>query len=376
MQVAAVKVASYRQEEVECKVNQVLAHIGGMHVFVNSGEKILIKANMLEGVPAERAVTTHPEVVRAVIREVRKAGGIPFVGDSPGTSGTLRTAEKCGIAAVCREEIVEVLDFEGSMDVPYPAGATVKKFSLTSALRKTDKVISLAKLKTHTFMGMTGATKNMFGCVVGMNKAQYHLRMQARKEFAGMLIDLAALVKPVLSIVDGVVGMEGNGPRNGKPRQGGVFLAGPDPLAVDVVMATMMGFDPARLPVTALALERGLVASFPSIEVLGDARDIRLGFKPPRSMENLEDRVPAWIARWARNHLTARPYILDACVGCGRCAAHCPPRAMSLAQNRVWIDAEKCIRCYCCQELCPHDAVDVRETLILKAIRAVVGAER
>lgn len=373
MKVAAVRASSYQQAEVAEKIHQALAHIGGMSAFVNSGEKILIKANMLEGVPAERAVTTHPEIVRAVIREVRQAGGIPFVGDSPGTSGTLRTAEKCGIAAVCREENTEILDFEGTMDVPFPMGATVKKFSLTPALRKVDKVVSLAKFKTHTFMGMTGATKNMFGCIVGMNKAQYHLRMQARKEFAGMLIDLAVVVNPVLSIVDGVVGMEGNGPRNGKPRQSGIVLAGAEPLAVDVVMATMMGFDPARMPVTALAMEKGLVPDFSSIQVLGDARDIRLGFQPPRSMENLEDRVPAWIARWARNHLTARPYILETCVGCGRCAAHCPPRAMSLAQSRVWIDAETCIRCYCCQELCPHDAVDVRETFLLKSIRMLLG---
>jgi uncharacterized protein (DUF362 family) len=141
--------------------------------------------------------------------------------------------------------------------IPFPGGLTIKKFTLARPLTEVDKVISLAKMKPHTFMGTTGATKNMFGFIVGVQKAQFHLWMQARREFAGMLIDLANLVKPVLSIVDGVVGMEGNGPRNGSPVKAGVILAGINSFAVDVVMTEIVGFDPERLPLTALALERG-----------------------------------------------------------------------------------------------------------------------
>jgi ferredoxin len=253
--------------------------------------------------------------------------------------------------------------------MPYPAGLTVKKFALARPLADADKVISLAKMKTHTFMGVTGAAKNMFGFIVGMQKAQFHLRMQARQEFAAMLIDLACLVQPVLSIVDGVVGMEGDGPRNGKPVDAGVLLAGENCFAVDVVMAAIMGFAPERLPLAALALERGLTPPLAGIDLVGDASALRHAFVAPRSMKALSDRLPKWAAEVGRSQLTARPEIADTCIGCGRCAAHCPPQAMTVAGGKVRIDYDKCIRCYCCQELCPENAVRLREGRLLKAAR-------
>ncbi|MDT8903496.1 DUF362 domain-containing protein [Anaeroselena agilis] len=369
MKVAAVSVASYDRAAVESGLAEALGLLGGVARFIAPGDKVLVKPNMLEGLPPEKAVTTHPEILRAVLRAVKAGGATPVVGDSPGTTGTLKAAEKCGLLAVCREEDVPLVPFEATVDLPYPAGGIVKKFTLARPLAEADKVISLAKMKTHTFMGITGAAKNMFGFVVGMQKAQFHLRMQARKEFAAMLIDLANLVQPVLSIVDGVVGMEGNGPRNGKPVHAGVLLAGADCFAVDVVMAEIMGFDPARLPLTALACERGLTPPLAGIDLAGSAKDIRLNFVAPRTMLSLTDRIPGWAAAFGRSHLTARPEIGAACVGCGRCAAHCPPEAMTVTDGKVRIDYGKCIRCYCCQELCPADAVHLEEGRMLKLAR-------
>jgi uncharacterized protein (DUF362 family) len=366
VKVAAVKVDSYTFEEVERGLNEALDLIGGLASFVNPGDKVLLKPNMLEGLPPEKAVTTNPEILRFMIREVKRIGAHPVVGDSPGTTGTVKAAEKCGILAVCREEGVELLPFDTTIEIPYPEGLTVKKFTLAQRLTEVDKVISLAKMKTHTFMGTTGATKNMFGFIVGMQKGQFHLRMQARKEFAGMLVDLANLVKPVLSIVDGVVGMEGNGPRNGKPVKAGVILAGANCFAVDIVMAEMMGFNPARLPLTTLALEQGLAPAFSGIDLVGSASDLRLKFAEPRSMMALNDRIPKWAAELGRNQLTARPEINDACIACGCCAAHCPPKAMTIINGKVHINYDKCIRCYCCQELCPENAVHLEEGRLLK----------
>lgn len=364
--VAAVQVSNYQYEVVEKGLQEALFLLGGIAKFIHSGQKVLLKPNMLEGLPPEKAVTTHPEILRAVIREVKKVGAVPFVGDSPGSTGTLKAAERCGLLAVCREEGVELVPFDTTIEMPYPSGLTIKKFTLARQLTEVDEVISLAKMKTHTFMGVTGATKNLFGLVVGMQKAQFHLRMQARREFAGMLIDLAKLVNPVLSIVDGVVGMEGNGPRNGRPVKAGILLAAENCFAVDAVMGKMMGFSPQDLPLTALALAQGLTPPLAGIDLVGSAKDIRLKFVEPRSMMSLEDRVPKWVANLGRNQLTAHPEITANCIGCGRCADHCPPKAMTVVDGKVQIDYDKCIRCYCCQELCPEDAVHLREGRLLK----------
>lgn len=364
--VAAVSAVDYSPELIDQKIDQGLELLGGLGQFVQPGDRVLLKPNMLEGLPSECAVTTHPEVVRSMIRQVRQSGATPVVGDSPGVSGTLKTAEKCGILAVCQQEKAELVPFEHSVEYHCPEGRMLKKFYLTDVLGRVDKVISLAKMKTHSFMGMTGATKNLFGCIVGVQKAQFHLRTQQRRDFAGMLVDLALLVKPVLSIVDGVTGMEGNGPRNGRPIHSGVILAGANPFAVDIVMAEMMGFRLEELPVASLSLELGLTPAFDAIELVGEARQVRHQFISPRSMRSLEDRVPAWFAKGARSQLTARPLVQPNCIGCGRCVEHCPPQSMHLAAGVAQIDDARCIRCYCCQELCPANAIRLQSGWLLK----------
>jgi len=370
--VIAAKVESYAASEVERGIQEVLAELGGLDRFVSAGDTVLLKPNMLEGMPPEKGVTTHPEVLRAMIRAVKAVGATPVVGDSPGATSTVKAAEKCGIATVCQEEGADLVPFEGAVEIAHPAGLSLRKFSLAQPLTQVDKVISLAKMKTHTFMGLTGATKNLFGLIVGLQKAQFHLRMQARRDFAGMLIDLANLVQPVLSIVDGVEGMEGNGPRNGRLFHGGLLLAGTNCFAVDVVMAEVMGFQPQELPVTALALAQGLTPPLAEVAVCGSAATVRLQCAPPDSMKSLEDRLPKWAVAFGRRHLTARPLITDDCIGCGRCAAHCPPKAMELQQGKVHIDYSRCIRCYCCQELCPANAVMVYEGATLRLLKRLL----
>lgn len=369
MKIVAAKADSYHADVVANGIKEVLEKLGGLEAYINPGERILLKPNLVEGMPPAKAVNTHPEVMRALIREVRRVGGIPLVGDSPGVSSTHKAAEKCGLLQVCQEEAADLIDFGESMEISCPEGLILKKLHIAKAYTQADKVISVAKLKTHTFMGITGATKNLFGFIVGMQKAQFHLRMQKRQEFASMLVDIATTIKPILSIVDGIVGMEGNGPRNGTPVQAGVLLAGENCFAVDVAMASIMGFNPEDIPLTALALKQGLTPPLAELGLTGTARDLRLAFVAPRSMKSLEDRVPKWMAELGRAQLTARPEIAVNCIGCGRCAAHCPPKAMTVSGGRVEIDYDKCIRCYCCQELCPEDAVNLREGHLLKLIR-------
>lgn len=373
--VAVVKGENYNTDVVERALNEALSLLGGIDKFVNPGDKVLIKPNMLEAVPKELSVTTHPEVVRAVIREVKKAGGLPLVGDSPAMGNTVKTAQQTGILQVCRDEGVPLAPFQEAVEFPLETGRTVKKFTLAKELADADKVISLAKMKTHSFTGVTGGIKNLFGFVVGTQKAQFHLRMQRRSDFAAMLLDLAAVVKPVLYIVDGITAMEGAGPRNGTPIHAGVIIVGENGFAVDMVMTDMMGFDPESLPVAVKALKAGLVPPFSSIEVCGSARSLKMRFKAPRNLEALEDRIPKWAADFGQRQLTAKPVIQDRCTGCGRCADHCPPKAMTMGERKMAIDDAACIRCYCCQEVCPHDAVSLEEGLLLKTVKRLSGKQ-
>lgn len=371
--VVVVKADSYDQQVVELAMKELFDELGGISKFIKPNTKVLIKPNMLEGLKKELSVTTHPEVVRAVIREVKKAGGLPSVGDSPAMGNTVKTAQQTGILQVCLDEGVPLVPFQEAAEFPFEAGRTVKKFTLAKELADTDKVISLAKMKTHSFTGVTGGIKNLFGFVVGTEKAQFHLRMQRRSDFAAMLLDLAAVVKPVLYIVDGITAMEGAGPRNGTPLHAGVIIAGENGFAVDMVMTDMMGFDPESLPVAAKALKAGLVPPFSSLVVCGSARSLKMRFKAPRNLEALEDRIPKWAADFGQRQLTAKPVIQDVCTGCGRCADHCPPKAMTMVGRKMTINNGACIRCYCCQEVCPHDAVSLEEGLLLKTVKRLTG---
>jgi len=369
--VAVVKADSYDTQIVEQAMNELLAELGGMSQFVQPGDRVLVKPNMLEGLLPEKAATTHPEVVRAVIRAVQNAGATPLVGDSPGLGSTLKVAEKCGILAVCREEGAELIPFDEAVEVPYPQGRIMKKFMLANAYQSADKVISLAKMKTHSFMGVTGAVKNLFGFFVGTDKAQFHLRMKKMSDFATMLVDLYGLIKPSLSIVDGITGMEGAGPRNGAPIQSKLLLAGHCGFAVDLAMAEMMGFQAEKLPVATAALAAGLSPSLSDIELAGSGKQIRYKFQEPNTVDSLEGRLPAWLVHFSQNQFTARPHIAPHCIACGRCAHHCPPQAITIRNNKAVIDYQRCIRCYCCQELCPANAVHLRDGLLLKLAKRV-----
>ena len=363
--VAVVKTSNYDTAEVERGVREAVNIAGGMAAFVKQGQKVLVKPNMLESGHRDFLVTTHPEVVRAVIRLVKEAGGVPLVGDSPAFESTQKVAEKTGIAAVCQEEGASLVSFAETCHVPYAAGKMAQGFSLAKACVDADIIISVAKMKTHSLTGITGAVKNLFGTIVGAEKAQYHLRMQRQADFAAWLVDLAEYLRPTLSIIDGVRAMEGQGPRNGVAYEAGVVLAGANPFAVDAAMSRLMGFERNGLPVEAEAVKRGLLR-LEDLDLWGDGRELVLNFTPPHTYESLAEVVPPWMIAAARRELTAWP-VVDAakCIRCGRCVAHCPPQAMSL-RDKVIIDRAKCIRCYCCQELCPADAVQLKKGRLLR----------
>lgn len=373
MKVSVIRCEGYERERVRRAVAEAVAPFGGFGALVGPGEKVLVKPNLLIAAAPERAVTTHPEVVRAVIEGCQAAGAEVWVGDSPGYGSPARVADRCGVMAVCAETGARFVPFDRVVDVPFPEGRVVKRFPLAEAVTQADKVISVGKFKTHGLAFYTGAVKNLYGTVAGLEKARFHLRYQTRDEHAGLLVDLYRLVKPVFSLIDAVVGMEGAGPQHGTPRQVGLLLAGVDGLAVDAVGAHLMGFDPQQVPLMRAAAAAGCGVDLAKVEIVGvPLAEARVaGYALPETAgEGPADRVPPWLRRWGRRHLSARPTVVpELCLGCGICRESCPAGAITVANRRAAIADEKCIRCYCCQEMCPQAAIVLRHGPLARLLR-------
>jgi len=355
-------------------MQQGLAEIGGMERFVSPGQRVFLKVNLLMKKAPEEAVTTHPAVVEAVVRLVQEAGGIPIIGDSPGgvytakalrniyaLSGLQGVAERTG--AILNEDVEQV-------SVSYPEGKVVKNLTVTKSIMDADVIIPLSKLKTHAMMTFTGAVKILFGVIPGLLKAEYHFRMPDLDDFANLLVDICEWVKPSLSIMDGIVGMEGDGPSGGKPRSIGALLLSTDPYAMDVVACKLINLNPEMVPTIRAAQARGLISNFDQVSLKGD--DIGIwnirDFILPKTMSvDFSDYIPIpkvikdSIIRKVRPFPTFSPEI---CVGCGDCAANCPPKVIVMQNKRPQVDLQSCIRCFCCHELCPHKAVNISKPLL------------
>jgi uncharacterized protein (DUF362 family)/Pyruvate/2-oxoacid:ferredoxin oxidoreductase delta subunit len=353
-------------------VERAVALIGGIDRFVKPGARVLIKPNMLAGKAPEKAVTTHPEVVRAVIRLVNTAGGIPAVGDSNALGSFRRVAEVTGIAAVAAEEGAALIELSEAVKVG--GKGVFKHFEISRDVMAADAVINLPKVKTHGQMLLTLSVKNLFGCIPGRRKVQWHLKAGVdRNAFATMLVELCGIIKPVLNIADGVVGMEGNGPGNGTPRGLGFIAAGADALCLDMVIADMLGVGPDKLPTTRVAREKGIApVRVSDIGLLGDFNstvEARVEkFKLP-SGSNLEWTIPEPVRKLLKESLTTKPRIDKVkCQLCMMCHTICPAKAISENRKELKIDYRNCIRCFCCQEVCPVGAIDVVEGWLLRYI--------
>ncbi len=287
-QVSIQSAVDYRPATIEAALLALLAPFGGMTAFVKPGQKVLIKPNMLAGKIPEKAVTTHPEVVRAVIRLAQQSGGVVSVGDSPGVGSPRQVAARCGILAVVEETGATFAPFAESVRVR-PQGKTFHELEVARDLLDADIVINLPKLKTHQMMGLTCAVKNLFGAVVGMRKPRLHLQAGADKAFfALMLLELADFLRPALTVVDAVTAMEGDGPGSGDPVHIGALLAGTEPLAVDAAAIHLLGVRPESVWTQRLAQQNFYPGSrFEEIKIVGvDPRTLRpRTFRPAKSTE-------------------------------------------------------------------------------------------
>lgn len=371
------RVEDYEPERVLAGVREALAPLGGMRAFVRPGQRVLLKPNLLMGARPERAITTHPAVVRAAVLLAQEAGGIVSVGDSPGVGSPAAVARAAGIARVLEETGASPADFGTPQDFEVPDHRVARRLTLVRAAAQADVVITLPKLKTHGQMGFTGALKNQYGLIPGMRKSQWHFRLQRREWLAELILDLHRAVRPALAIMDAVIGMEGKGPSAGRPRRVGAILAGPDLVAVDTLACLLIGLDPASVPVLAAARAQGLGATaLGEMDVTGDDwRALRVpGFEPVSKLEDLLRIVPLprSVLRWVREQCTARPRITAGrCKECGACEEGCPVPASAIhpgAPAGEQVDDGRCIRCYCCHEFCPHGAIGLVQPALLRAL--------
>ncbi|MCX9010740.1 MAG: DUF362 domain-containing protein [Candidatus Methanoperedens sp.] len=364
--VSAVECTSYDTKAVESAVRRAIDTLGGIGKFASNGETILLKPNLLQPKSPEEAVTTHPEIVRAMIRLVRETGANPVVGDSPGGRCSEKMlhylAQKTGMDRVCEEEGVEFIFLIDSQTVSFPQGGIIRSFNLASYLSRVAGVISLAKLKTHTLTGLTGAVKNTFGLIPGLEKSDIHSRIPDVNEFSEMLVDLAECVRPRLSVVDGILAMEGDGPTAGVPRHIGRIVASENPHALDAFLAGMVGA--GNIPTVEIARRRGLVPN--DIEVIGDASTATRveGFKMPPKPHAF-GMIRGLLGYGLNESFSRKPVFLDSrCTLCGSCIEACPAEALRKGKKMPVIDRKLCIRCYCCQEVCGYKAIELRRQLL------------
>lgn len=371
--VAVVRCKTYNVEAVKPALEEALNAVNGLD-FVMPGMKIIIKPNLVSFKKPDAAATTHPALLEALVEMLLARGADVTIGDSPGGPHSLPLLNR--VYAATGMDRLEKLGAKlnrnmNEKTVDFPEGKVLKNFTYTEYLDEADAIIDFCKLKSHGMLGMSAAVKNLFGTIPGLKKPEVHYKFQNDAEFADMLVDINEYFKPRLAICDAVVGMEGNGPTAGTPRQIGAIIASKSTYYADVVGAELIGMNIDGLPTLQAAYERGFApASSKNLRVYGDIRALTVDdFKAPpvRGLSFMrKGNVLHFISKAALEHKPTLKKRL--CVGCGECARMCPAKAIEMKNKKPHINREKCIRCFCCQEFCPRAAMVAHRPLAAKAL--------
>ena len=373
--------ADYSETEVNRALDEALSAIGGLD-WVEAGMTVAIKANLVMFLKPERAATTHPSLLCALVKRLRDRGAEVVLGDSPG--GLYNATYVGRVYAATGMHLVEqagakLNDDYSQVTVDYPSAKIAKRLTYTAYLDTADAIINFCNLKSHGMMGMSAAAKNMFGVVPGTMKPEYHFLYPDSNDFADMLIDINEYFKDKmrLTIVDAVVGMEGNGPTQGTPRKIGAVLAGVNPHKLDLACASIIGAATDSIPTLSAAVRRGIVPeSVADVAISGDlsryivpdfervdASAAKLSFGGDSAFAKLRGKLLSAA-------LSSKPKLKTSeCVGCNECGKICPAKAIVInKKGKAVIERKKCIKCFCCQEFCPKGAMKVGRTFIAKLL--------
>lgn len=363
--------------ELEALVSVVDSHFRRLGIYekLRPGMNVVIKPNLVLRSKPEEAVITHPNVTAAVGLCVQKAGATVLLAESGGgpyfPSSAAASFKACSYEEMAQKHGFSLYTQCKSRRVFLKNGVRCKSLEIVEPFLSCDFFINVAKLKTHGMMGLSGASKNLFGAVPGLQKPELHCRFPQRAEFAEMLNDLADFLRPGLSVIDGVMAMEGNGPTGGTPRFVGALISGENSWAADVVGAELLGLPASRLPMLANAISRGFCPdSSDKIQVLGDSiEQLRVKDFQRAGVSDTDfiTRLPKPLRPLAERLTASYPKINEKeCVGCGKCEESCPQHTIAIVNNKAKVEYKNCIRCFCCHEMCPRHVIDIRRLGFLR----------
>jgi uncharacterized protein (DUF362 family)/Pyruvate/2-oxoacid:ferredoxin oxidoreductase delta subunit len=366
--VSLVRQTDYALAPLRDSIIRLLAPLGGMEKFVQPGNRVALKLNLVCPTRGVKIAYTQAEIFQVVAELARDCGGRVFAGDSPGVGSAAQVAKLAGIAAVAQQLEVPLVEFTGKE--VFDDRRVFKKLTLARELLEADVVINLPRLKTHGQMLLTAATKNLFGAVIGTEKFAWHYRAgRDYATFARMLYEICGAVKPALHLVDAVVAMQGAGPTAGEPCATNFLAASTDPTALDATLMKILGKAPTELFTIQAALAAGDTA-WQNTELAGDLtlaalRPATWRWAPAHSLAMVSPRLLRWVPflteekfrRWTAVYPRVVP---DKCVRCGKCVELCPAQALRLDGAKLHVAVDKCIRCYCCHELCPQHALELQ----------------
>lgn len=373
--VAVVRCPSYEAEALSGAVRRSLELVGGLGSFLDAGTKVFVKINHLSPhAPPDRAICTHPEFVREVLRVLLERDVRVTVGDDVnfGRGDEFLTT---GFRQACAELGVPLANLRESGFTKIPLrGAVLNSVYIARPVLEADLVLNLPKLKTHSFTIFTGAVKNMYGVIPYGLRLDGHRRFLRNDLFSRMLVDVFSAVPRQLTIMDAVIGMEGEGPSSGVPKKIGLIISGADGVAVDAVASGIAGYDPFHVFTTYEAHARNLgLGDLRRIEVVGEKlADVQVrDFRPSSAATALFSRwVPSFIYAHMSGQLILTPEVVPAkCTACLDCINICPAETISLVRNKARVDEARCIHCLCCHEVCVHRSIRLKQRPVGRILR-------
>jgi uncharacterized protein (DUF362 family)/Pyruvate/2-oxoacid:ferredoxin oxidoreductase delta subunit len=363
--VAVRKCPEYELQNVIDIISDIYEKTDGPRVH---GKRVLVKPNILTDDNPEKCISTHPVVVEAMIRYLQSKGATVLVGDSPAVHLQRFRGEKSGIAGVCETTGATWVDFTIN---PVEKKLNKGKIKVASIVDQVDLIISLPKFKNHELVYFTGAIKNTLGLVPGFTKAKQHALHQERKSFGEFLVDLNEAVTPDYFFMDGIMGMEGPGPGRGLPVRIGLLFGSTNPLALDMIASRVAGYNPMMIPTSRTALFRKKWLDSEE-DIIYDGPEqgsiIKEGFLkiPVSSINNIALKFVMSRIKFLRK-LERRPvFVHENCTGCRKCVSICPVQAIKPLpsdKTHIVLTDSKCIRCFCCSEVCMDNAVVIRRKI-------------